>query len=216
MRLNVFIAQSSGLSRRAADKAIEQGRVLVNNLQPVLGQQITEEDIVALDGKKLTSLQATTTIMLHKPVGYVCSRAGQGGKTVYDLLPASLHGLKPIGRLDKNSSGLLLLTNNGKLAHELTHPSQQKTKVYHVRLDKPLAPLHQQMISDYGVNLEDGPSKFMIQKEDKHLIITMQEGRNRQIRRTFAALGYHVTGLHRIQFGNYRIGQLATGEYSMA
>jgi 23S rRNA pseudouridine2605 synthase len=154
--------------------------------------------------------------MLNKPVGYVCSRNGQGSKTVYDLLPPEYQQLKTVGRLDKDSSGLLLLTNDGQLAQELTHPSQQKRKVYEVTLDKPLQPLHRQMISDHGVSLEDGPSKLELERQhdgdDTKWIVTMHEGRNRQIRRTFAALGYEVIQLHRTKFGNYQLGTLQKGK----
>lgn len=213
MRLNVYIAKASGLSRRGADDAVATGRVVVNGSRPSLGQQVSETDSVALDGRVISLPSAHTTIMLNKPTGYVCSRNGQGSLTIYELLPEKLHTLKPVGRLDKDSSGLLLLTNDGVLANQLTHPSQQKTKIYVIRLDKPLTPLHQQMICDYGVRLEDGNSKFMIQKEENKLIVTMREGRNRQIRRTFGSLGYSVTSLRRTQFGDYHLGDLAIGQH---
>lgn len=212
MRLNVFIASATGISRRAADKAVEAGRVRVNNLIPPAGQKVAAGDTVTLDGTSIMPAAQHITLMLNKPVGYVCSREGQGSRTVYDLLPAKYHQLKPIGRLDKNSSGLLLLTNDGQLAHQLTHPSKQKMKVYEVMLDKTLQPLHQQMISDHGVELDDGPSKFTIQKEDNYLIVSMREGRNRQIRRTFAAMGYKVAKLHRTYFANYHLGDLVIGQ----
>lgn len=218
MRINKYLALSTGLSRRAADAAISQGRVLVNGVTPTAGQTITPNDAVALDGKVVTKPKATQTITLNKPVGYVVSRDGQGSKTIYDLLPTELHHLKPIGRLDKDSSGLLLLTNDGELANQLTHPRYQKTKVYEIRLDKPLAPLHHQMISDHGVQLDDGLSRLMLERmiegNDKAWRITMQEGRNRQIRRTFAALGYTVKKLHRTQFGDYILPRsLKTGQF---
>lgn len=148
---------------------------------------------------------------------YVCSRDGQGGKTIYDLLPPELHHLKPVGRLDKNSSGLLLLTNDGQLAQQLTHPSFQKTKVYNIALNKPLEPLHHQMISDHGVVLEDGISKLQLQRmnetDNNNWKVIMSEGRNRQIRRTFDSLGYNVVKLHRTQFGPYKLNQLASGKF---
>ena len=181
--------------------------------------------------------------MLNKPVGYLCSRKSQGGDpTIYQLLPPIYHLLKPVGRLDKDSSGLLLLTDDGDFAHRMTHPSFHKNKTYEVTLDKPLEPLHQQMISDYGITLEDGVSKLMIEKIDEHersaralggeaplrdsfpkqaegrvplYRIVMHEGRNRQIRRTFIALGYTVTQLHRTQFGNYILGDLATSQFQL-
>jgi 23S rRNA pseudouridine2605 synthase len=218
MRLNKYIALSTGLSRRAADEAIAQNRVRVNGIQPTAGQQIGTEDKVALDGSPVAPAASTTTIMLNKPAGYVCSREGQGSRTVYDLLPEELHTLKPVGRLDKDSSGLILLTNDGELAQQLTHPSFRKMKVYQVTLDKVLLPLHQQMITDYGIRLEDGVSKFQLERtrsNDVEWTVMMFEGRNRQIRRTFESLGYNVIKLHRISLGNYKLGNLEQGKYEV-
>lgn len=208
MRINKFLALHTSLSRRAADKAISEGRVLVNSKKPVEGQQISSDDIVYLDGREIKTDTKLQTIILNKPTGYVCSRDGQGSKTIYDLLPASLRHLNTVGRLDKDSSGLLLLTNDGELAQQLAHPKYQKTKVYKAKLNKPLEPIHQQMISDIGVSLEDGLSKFAVEKSGEILKITMREGRNRQIRRTFESLGYEVIKLHRTQFGSYNLGNI--------
>ncbi len=217
MRLNKYLATATGLSRRAADDAVAHNRVLVNGQLPSPGQQVDESDMVLLDGQTVEVAKQTITLILHKPVGYVTSREGQGSRTIYDLLPAELHALKPVGRLDKDSSGLLLLTTDGDLAHQLTHPSFQKTKVYEITLDVPLQPLHRQMISDYGVQLEDGPSKLQLERVSENDDITwrvmMHEGRNRQIRRTFEILGYRVMKLHRIQFGDYRLGRLEAGQH---
>jgi 23S rRNA pseudouridine2605 synthase len=216
MRINKYIASQTGLSRRAADTAIEDGRVMINGATAKLGDTVQDKDRVTLDGQEVSQTTAMT-IVLNKPVGYVVSRQGQGSKTVYDLLPAEYHSLKPVGRLDKDSSGLLLLTNDGDLANQLTHPSFAKAKVYQVALDKPLEPLHHQMINDHGINLEDGLSKLALQKLDdagKEWQVTMSEGRNRQIRRTFGALGYTVVKLHRTSFGAYRLDELASGKWS--
>lgn len=217
MRINKFVALASGLSRRAADAVVAEGRVVVDGQPATVGQEITASHRVTLDGMPLHLPDETRTVLLNKPVGYVVSRNGQGSKTVYELLPPELHHLKPIGRLDKDSSGLLLLTNDGELANNLTHPRFAKTKIYEIELDKPLQPLHRQMISDHGVRLHDGPSRLQLARldetNDKKWQVTMQEGRNRQIRRTFEALGYTVTRLHRTQFGTYNIGDLAKGAY---
>lgn len=216
-RLNKFIAHTAGLSRREADAAIEQGRVIVNGIKASLGSQVGPDDVVLLDNTQLAGGHTYTYIQLHKPVGYVCSRRAQGDNpTIYDLLPAALHHLKPVGRLDKDSSGLLLLTDDGDLAHQMTHPKFYKSKKYDVTIDSALAPLHQQMINDYGVQLEDGPSKLQLEKVTDDATkwhVTMHEGRNRQIRRTFASLGYTVTQLHRTQFGSYSLGDLPAGSY---
>jgi 23S rRNA pseudouridine2605 synthase len=215
MRINKFVASATGLSRRKADELIARGDVTVNGQRPSSGYDVTSSDDVKLGSTSL-SLPEKTTIMLNKPVGYVVSRDGQGSRTIYELLPAEYQQLKPVGRLDKNSSGLLLLTNDGDLAQELTHPSRQKTKVYEVTLYKALTPLHHQMISDYGIKLDDGPSKLQLTRQrdgdDTAWTVTMHEGRNRQIRRTFAALSYEVKTLHRTNFGNYALQNLESGQ----
>jgi 23S rRNA pseudouridine2605 synthase len=215
VRLNKFIASGTELSRRAADTAIAAGKVTVNGLPAGQGQDIGPDDVVALDGQEVTHSTPKTTIMLNKPVGFVVSRQGQGSRTIYDILPSEYHQLNPIGRLDKDSSGLLLLTNDGELANALTHPSYQKRKVYEVTLNKPLQPLHRQMISDHGLQLDDGLSKLQLerQQDDNDLAwtVSMHEGRNRQIRRTFDALGYNVVKLHRLQIGDYTLGNLPQG-----
>lgn len=216
MRINKYLAQATGMSRRAADTAISAGRVTLNGQPAEPGMTVKTTDTVALDGAVMDAHVPTVTIMLNKPPGYVVSRNGQGSATVYDLLPETFQALKPVGRLDKDSSGLLLFTNDGQLANELTHPSRRKHKIYEVTLDKPLQPLHRQLIAEHGVNLEDGPSRFMLERrvdgDDHQWLVTMHEGRNRQIRRTFASLGYSVTRLHRIRFGDFLLEDLAVGE----
>lgn len=215
MRLNKYVAQSTGLSRRAADAAIAAGRVKINQKTAQLGDTAAIGATVTLDDRAITPSVKTLTVMLNKPVGYVCSRRGQGSQTVYDLLPPELQQLKLVGRLDKDSSGLLLLTNDGDLANRLTHPRYGKTKLYQVRLNKPLAPEHQQQI-ERGVQLEDGSSRLKLDRPNDRQTswqITMYEGRNRQIRRTFAQVGYRVVQLHRTQFGAYKLDRLMTGKY---
>lgn len=216
MRINKYIALATGYSRRGADELIADGRVRVNGEVPRAGIQINRLDVVLLDNQPITPPVKTVTIMLNKPPGYIVSRDGQGSQTIYDLLPVEYHELKPVGRLDKYSSGLLLLTNDGQLANELTHPRYAKTKIYEIELNNPLAPLHRQMISEHGIALEDGVSKLPLERlsngDDTRWRVTMREGRNRQIRRTFDSLGYHVNQLRRTDFGAYKIGNLAVGK----
>ena len=220
MRLNKFIAHATGMARREADEAISNGRISINGKVANIGQDVDKQsDIVKLDGKQIILPATTTVIMLNKPIGYVCSRnaQAQGVHTVYDLLPEELRGLKSVGRLDKDSSGLILLTDDGDLAHQLTHPRFAKAKEYIVELDRTLAPLHQQMISDFGISLDDGPSKLLLERLDDSRTkfkVTMSEGRNRQIRRTFTALGYQVKALHRTSFGPYTLGDLSSGKWT--
>ena len=225
MRINLYIAKATGLSRRMADRAITERHVKVNGQLAALGSQVRAGDRVTYNDHLLELQSVTQTIMLNKPVGYVCSRDGQGSQTIYDLLPEELHQLKPVGRLDKDSSGLLLLTNDGLLANQLTHPSFNKEKVYEVWLNKPLLDADKLKI-EKGIRLDDGMSKLSLQQiehskqkieipnnPNSYFLVSMTEGRNRQIRRTFAALGYKVLNLNRLKFGQYSLGSLQLGKY---
>lgn len=215
MRLNKYLAASTGMSRRKADTAIRDGRVTINDLPASLGKDIEPGDIVKLDGQLTGPISTKLTIMLNKPVGYICSRDAQGGKSVYELLPENLHHLKPVGRLDKDSSGLLLMTNDGQLAYELTHPKFAKPKKYKIALNRDLSSADQAAISK-GIMLEDGLSLLeitMINSQPKEWTVSMSEGRNRQIRRTFEKLGYSVVKLHRTHFGDYRLQNLPSARF---
>lgn len=215
MRINRYISTATGHSRRQADKLIDAGKVLVDGKATKTGQLVEDHQKVSLNGQLLRLPATFTTIMLNKPISYVVSRNGQGSRTIYDLLPSKYHDLKPIGRLDKDSSGLLLLTNNGQLAQELSHPSSIKLKIYAVKLDKELSDVHSELINSDGIKLEDGFSRFSVTKLKGNggYQVKMSEGRNRQIRRTFAAVGYKVTGLNRTSFGDYSLNGLAVGQY---
>lgn len=258
LRLNKFLAARLGLSRREADDAIAAGKVTVDGKTAVLGARIDKTSKVCYNKDIVPFETKYTYIAFNKPVGYVCSRRAQGAApTLYELLPPEFHKLKTVGRLDKDSSGLILLTNDGDFAFQMTHPKFHKEKIYEVELDHPLEPLHQQMISDYGIMLDDGPSKFTVIKQrvepsssanpsgaaapmcsaghedlaraarsvpEGHAgataphelySVSLSEGRNRQIRRTFAALGYRVTKLHRTQFGKYQLSGLKPGKYAI-
>jgi pseudouridine synthase len=251
VRLNKFLAERLGISRREADEAISHGKVKINGKIAVLGARIDNNDNVCYNNRIGSFENEFLYVAMNKPVGYVCSRRAQGSApTLYDLLPEKYKKLKTVGRLDKDSSGLILLTNDGDFAFQMTHPKFHKEKIYEVELNKPLQPLHQQMISDYGILLDDGPSKFTVIKNEarpssssdalvpsrRHgrdfarslpvgrawsseemvkplYTVIISEGRNRQIRRTFAALGYRVTKLHRTQFGKYLLDGLKEGNF---
>lgn len=218
MRLNKYIALATGVSRREADGLIVSGVVAVNGEQAKLGKPVDENAKVAVRGQLVQLPESRTVIVLNKPVGYVCSRNAQakGVQTVYALLPDKYKKLKTIGRLDKDSSGLIMLTDDGDLAFRLTHPKFAKTKQYLVTIDKALEPLHQQMINDFGINLPDGRSQLRLEKLNdnrREWRVVMHEGRNRQIRRTFAALGYTVIKLHRTDFDNISLSGLKPGKF---
>ena len=185
----------------------------------VLGARVMPEMKVCLGDEVIPFKNAYKYLAMNKPVGYDCSRKRQGETpTIYELLPEKYQSLKTVGRLDKDSSGLILFTNDGDFAYQMTHPKFAKFKVYHVELDRDLAPLHQQEIADFGVRLPDGISKLGLarldEKSRKKFEVTMSEGRNRQIRRTFEALGYSVRKLHRMQFGKYVLSGLKPGEFT--
>ncbi len=213
MRLNKFVALATGTSRREADEMIEAGRIQINGQVAKLGQPVADSDTVALDGNTITA-QSFVYVLLDKPVGYVSSRKQQDDKpTLYSLLPEEYQSLKPAGRLDADSSGLMLLTNDGDLAHQMMHPSKNKTKTYEVRLNKNLSDTDINKLSK-GVSLDDGVSALKVEYIDgSNYRVSMHEGRNRQIRRTFAAMGFDVLLLHRTSFGPFTIDLLGGERY---
>ena len=207
-RLNKFLALQLGISRRQADELIEKGRISINGKTAQLGERFKAGDEIKLGEKKISKTREKKKyVIFNKPRGYVCSRKKQGeNETIYAILPKEFSVLKPVGRLDKDSSGILLLTNDGDFAFQMTHPKFRKVKEYLVSLDTPLQPIHQQMIADFGINLPDGKSQLGLERLDdsrKNWKVIMSEGRNRQIRRTFSAIGYEVEELHRTVFGSY-------------
>lgn len=219
VRLNKHLAHSTGVSRREADELISAGKVSINQKIAKLGVIIDKSrDTILVNNKPLTKKpNSYTYLLINKPVGYVCSRKQQGDSpTIYNLLPREYHHLKVAGRLDKDSCGLLLLTDDGDTIFNLTHPKFTKIKKYHVKLNKPLKAVDRKMIQD-GIELEDGLSRLQIVKlrtngPNMYKII-MSEGRNRQIRRTFKALSYTVTHLERQSFGDYDLSELKNKKY---
>ena len=212
MRINKYVSLASGISRRKVDILLKERRIKINNQLAIVGQQVQPNDLIYLNNKIL-KIPKFTTIILNKPTGYVVSRNGQGSKTVYDLIPKELTNLNPVGRLDKNSSGLLILTNDGELANNLSHPRFIKQKVYIINTDKKISEKDLNAINK-GVKLSDGISYMTISiYKDSGYKITMHEGKNRQIRRTLEHLGYKVKSLHRIKFASYDLSDLQLGAY---
>lgn len=220
MRLNKWIAAHSLYSRRKADELISSGRVTVNDAVAILGTTAEDDSIVMIDGKRIGTQMNNDkkiVLLLNKPIGYVCSRNGQGAPTVYGLLPLKYHHLDIAGRLDKDSSGLVILTNDGELMQQLTHPSHKKDKVYTVSLDHALSQTDQSAI-EVGIKLEDGVSALtllLLSADKKQWQITMHEGRNRQIRRTFALLDYSVIDLKRISVDSYSVSEIKDGKFTV-
>lgn len=217
MRLNHYLAQATNLSRRAADEAIKAQRVRVGAKLGKIGQEVEPSDVVTLDDQVVHKRLHQATILLHKPVGYVSSRKPQGQlPTVYQLVPPDLQHLQIAGRLDQDSSGLLILTSDGQLLYQLTHPKFDKVKVYELKLTKPLSEIDRHQLEE-GVMLADGSSRMkVIEAQSNRVIVGLSEGRNRQIRRTFGALDYGITSLHRLSIGSYQLADLASGSWKLA
>lgn len=219
MRLNKFLATNTSYSRRKADELIESGAVKVNNHTAALGTEIDpEKDSITINGKKVTSGNQKIYIALNKPSGYVTTRNDEfNRKTVMDLIPND-QNLKPVGRLDLNTEGLLLLSNDGDFINRLLHPSFECEKEYQAKITGHFTKKDQSNI-EKGV-LVDGritaPSKITILKQnDKETIlrIVIHEGRNRQIRKMFAQIHCHVKYLQRIRIGEIKLGDLELGQF---
>jgi len=214
VRVNRFVAAASGLSRRAADLAVAGDRVRVDGEAAGVGSDVADGAVVTLDGAVLSLPERHRYVMLNKPVGYVCSRVRQGdAPTVYELLPAEFSGLRPVGRLDRDSSGLLLLSDDGDFIFKLTHPSQDKTKIYRVKLARPLSASDIEWLES-GVELEDGPSVLKVEAiAGRTVTVSLHEGRNRQLRRTFGQIDNGIIDLQRVSMGEYRLDDLPVGRW---
>lgn len=207
MPLNKFIAHGGVCSRRDAGKLVKSGKVKVNGVvitEP--GYKVQETDDVYANGKKVTNKHNLVYILLNKPKDYITTTDDpQERKTVLDIVSgATDERIYPVGRLDRNTSGVLLLTNDGELAQQLTHPSYEVRKIYEAKLDKPLAKADFDKLLD-GVKLEDGlvkaDSVAYADSKDRSVVgIEIHSGRNRVVRRMFEALGYDVKGLDRVMF----------------
>ncbi len=220
MRINKFLATCGLSSRRKAEEYITLGKVKVNGkVVKELATDILEQDKVEVDGKVLSLPDEKVYYMLNKPIGYVTTTTDPFKRqTVMDLLPKGIGRVYPIGRLDFNTTGLLLFTNDGEFANQIMHPSKEITKKYEVRLVKELL---RSDISKIEAGIEiDGrktaPSKIQRIKnegsEKASVIIKIHEGRNREVRKMFEAVGNKVSALRRIQIGSLELGDLPIGK----
>ena len=215
MRLNRFLAAAGLGSRRHCDELIAAGRVAING-QPCtdFSVQPTARDHVKVDGK-LVHVDTPITIMLHKPAGFVSSKSDPHARdTIFDLLPAKFAKLFNVGRLDAQTEGLILLTNDGELAQRLTHPRYKIDKEYEVTLDRPWdATLGPKLLR--GIFL-DGQRAYISHLRvitPTRLRVILRQGLNRQVRRMFQSVGYDVKRLARIRIGNLRLGDLPRGHW---
>ncbi|MDE6277839.1 MAG: RNA-binding S4 domain-containing protein [Muribaculaceae bacterium] len=219
MRLNKFMSNSGICSRREADEFIQQGLVKVNGqVVTELGTKISHTDVVEYDDKVVT-MQSKCYILLNKPKDCVTTSDDPNGRTtVLDLVKGACpERIYPVGRLDRNTTGVLLLTNDGDLASKLTHPKFVKKKIYHVWCDRDIAEEDMQRIAD-GIELEDGPIhadaiSYATETDRNQAGIEIHSGRNRIVRRIFESLGYHVTKLDRVYFAGLTKKNLPRGRW---
>ncbi|WP_295728169.1 pseudouridine synthase [uncultured Muribaculum sp.] len=219
IRLNKFMANAGICSRREADEFIQQGLVKVNGEVVIeLGTKISHNDVVEYD-EKVVTLESKCYILLNKPKDCVTTSDDPNGRTtVMDLVKGACNErIYPVGRLDRNTTGVLLLTNDGDLASKLTHPKYVKKKIYHVWTDKDISEDDMQAIAD-GIELEDGPIhadaiSYATETDRNQAGIEIHSGRNRIVRRIFESLGYHVTKLDRVYFAGLTKKNLPRGRW---
>lgn len=221
IRLNKYLSQSGVASRREADKLIQSGRVRVNGkVVSILGSKIDDaEDLVEVDGKKIATKRKLVYLALNKPVGYVVSRKDPAGRpTVMDLIPRSMQYLYPVGRLDYDSRGLLLLTNDGELAFRLMHPRYGIKKVYLVEVKgdpgkETIEKLRKGIFLEGKKTAPSLVSKLKGSPDRALMKIEIKEGRKREIRKMCAAVGYPVLDLQRIEIGGVKLDRLKPGKW---
>ena len=215
MRLNRFLAAGGIGSRRHCDGLIAAGRVTINgSVCSDFSAQPGTRDHVKVDGK-LVRITTPLTIMLHKPAGFVSTRKDPHVRdTVFDLIPPKFSRLFNIGRLDAQTEGLLLLTNEGDLAYRLMHPRYKVDKEYEITLDQPWDPAHGPKLVR-GVFLDGQRARIarLHSVSATRLRVVLRQGINRQVRRMFEALGYHVKRLVRVRIGRLRLGDLPRGHW---
>ena len=219
MRLNKYIASAGLCSRRKADELIEQGLVSVNGKKVTeLGFSVSEKDKVFVNQKLIRPVKHVY-YKFYKPAGYITTCDDEKGrKTIYDLLPENLYNLKPVGRLDKDSTGLLILTNDGDLINELTHPSVKIPKIYIVTVDSQMYRSEFEQMAN-GIEIEPGKIAYadvsVLESDNKHTMmrITLYQGMNRQIRKMLEFLGHEVKSLKRIQHATIQLEGLRRGEF---
>jgi 23S rRNA pseudouridine2605 synthase len=217
MRLAKYLAHAGIASRRAAEALVAAGRVSVaGEVVRDPARDVDETSGVVLDGRTVTGPESRVVYALHKPVGVLSTaRDTHGRRTVIDLVASEQRRLYPVGRLDADSSGLLLLTNDGALAHRLTHPRHEVPKVYRVEVAG--GPVGKQALDALraGVVLDDGPTAPACVRRVRasELELTIREGRNRQVRRMCEAVGHPVLALRRVGFGPLALGRLAPGAH---
>jgi len=213
MRLNAYLARAGVASRRGADELVKAGRVRVNGAPGELNTQVGGSEVVEVDGRRV-HLQKLAYVLLHKPPDVVATaRDPRGRRTVVDLI-GRRPGIVPVGRLDADTTGALLLTNDGPLAHRLAHPRYEVDKVYVADVEGTPADAALRRLAD-GVELDDGPTAPASVRRvgPSRVELTIHEGRKHQVKRMLAAVGHPVVRLHRSGYAGLGIDGLAPGEW---
>lgn len=217
VRLNKFIAQAGLCSRREADVWIAEGRVTIDGeTVNTLGVKVTPDQDVRVDGRPIAP-KKLAYVLLNKAKDTITTTDDEHDRrTVMDVLPADLHDLFPVGRLDRDTTGALLLTNDGELAHRLMHPRYEIEKLYLVKTKESVKP-HQLDQLRSGIDLDDGPAlaDMIAYPGDRHdeVALSLHEGRNRQVRRMFEALGHEVVALDRFRYAGLTLDALRRGRW---
>lgn len=218
MRINKYLAACGVASRRECDKLIESGAVAINGKTAAVGADVGDDDTVTVNGSPV-NVKKNEYYLLNKPKGYICSvKDEKGRKTVLDLMPQGIGRIYPVGRLDYDSEGLIILTTDGELAQHLTHPSNEVPKTYLVKIEG--------TITEAGLNpIRSGVDigGYVTKKCKAHIVetnreytkihVTITEGKNREIRKMFEAIGKEVTLLKRIKIGELNLRGLDRGAY---
>ena len=220
MRLNRFMAKAGIASRREADSIISEGRVRVNGATVTeLGTKVSPEDDVTVDGRPVNP-KSPLYVLLNKPKDTITTKDDEKGRTtvmdVVTLPEGEKASLFPVGRLDRDTTGILLLTNDGDLAHRLMHPRYEVEKLYHVTTAEPVKPDQIDRLRN-GVELEDGLAKAdhisYVGDDRRHVALQIHEGRNRQVRRMFEVLGHTVKALERSHYAGLNLNDLRRGKW---
>jgi len=214
IRLNKFISESGVASRRAADRLVEDGRVTINGKVAVLGDKVQDGDIVEIDGERISRVEEDIILAFNKPRGITCTADPNDPDNIIDFIgyPKRIYS---VGRLDKYSQGLLLMTNNGELANRIMRSRGEHEKEYIVKVDRPVTDKFLRGMAG-GVPIEEGvvTKKCVVEKlSDHEFRIVLRQGLNRQIRRMCEYFGYRVERLKRVRVVNIELGDLEIGRY---
>lgn len=220
MRLNKYIADSGIASRRKADDLIANGNVKINGRTVTeMGCQVEDGDVVEVNGSVIRPEEEKVYLLLNKPLGYITSVSDDRGRAVVTELVSDINArVFPVGRLDYNTSGLLIMTNDGELAYRVTHPKHELTKTYRARVSGVISPQKlarlRKGVDIGGYVTRPARVEVVMQGERSAVVeITIHEGKNRQVRKMFAAVGNNVQELERIKIGRIMLGHTKPGHY---